>query len=350
MIQKIELALQKVHEYFNQLKLKISPEKTKFIIFTKSPFPIIQNYSLNVDGNNISLVKTVKYLGLTMDFNLTWNDHAKNIIGKATKMLNILKALRGTWWGGHPKILLTIYTALIRSTIEYSLFLIHISNSTLRSILQIIQNQAIRLALGYRRSTTINVMHAESKLPFINFRTQLLADKFILKVLSFNDSPVLQKIKKLDESLKTSDRFNTVLHFPLIKSYREISSLTSCKIQTHTHPIPYNYDYSAIIDDIDIDINSGTIIKKSDNTQHEFENIFNNTLSNHYAIFTDASKIPTADNAGLAFYTPFNNEYQQFKIHLQASIFTAEALAILMAIHHIIFSKQKKSYYLLRFS
>ena len=67
LIKKIELTLQNVHEYFNQLKLKISPEKTKFIIFTKSPFPIIQNYSLNVDGNNISPVKTVKY-----GFHLLW--------------------------------------------------------------------------------------------------------------------------------------------------------------------------------------------------------------------------------------------------------------------------------------
>ena len=60
---------------------------------------------------------------------MNWNEHAKYIIGRASKLINILKVLRGTWWGGHPQTLLQIYVSLIRATIEYSFYLIHISLS-----------------------------------------------------------------------------------------------------------------------------------------------------------------------------------------------------------------------------
>ena len=36
---------------------------------------------------------------------------------KVCELINIIKVLRGTWWGGHAQILLTVYRALIR--IEY---------------------------------------------------------------------------------------------------------------------------------------------------------------------------------------------------------------------------------------
>ena len=52
-------------------------------------------------------------------------------------------------------------------------------------------------------------------------------------------------------------------------------------------------------------------------------------------IFTDASKNQYAAFSGLAFFIPNSNIKQQFKIIPQGSIFTAEALAIILAIHHI---------------
>ena len=138
---------------------------------------------------------------MIIDENMNWNEHAKYIIGRASKLMNILKVLRGTWWGDHPQTLLQIYVALIRAIIEYSLYLIHITDTSLRTKLQKIQNQCIRLALGYRMSTPINVLHAESKIPYLDNRLQKLADNFTLKLLFQTSSPLLHRISTLNSNL-----------------------------------------------------------------------------------------------------------------------------------------------------
>ena len=163
-ILNLEHTLETVNSFFKELKLTLSPEKTKFIIFTKQNYNNIKDIKLCFNNTYISPSKVIKYLGLYIDYNLSWTDHFNYIIGKSTKLCNILKIVRRTWWGGHPQVLLNIYKSLIRSTMEYNLYLTNPKNTSLLDKLQKIQNQAIRLALGYRKSTPINVMHAEAKI------------------------------------------------------------------------------------------------------------------------------------------------------------------------------------------
>ena len=79
-----------------------------------------------VNGVKIGAVKAVKYLGTWIDEKLDWKTHAKYIIDKIQKPLNIIKVLRGNAWGGHPQILLNVYKGLMRSVIEYNGSCIHI--------------------------------------------------------------------------------------------------------------------------------------------------------------------------------------------------------------------------------
>ncbi|XP_031781630.1 uncharacterized protein LOC116416661 [Nasonia vitripennis] len=301
------------------------------------------NHSIEFNDAVIKESKSVKYLGMILDNTLSWNEHAEYIIAKSTKQLNILKFLRGTWWGGHPKVLKQSYLSLIRSSLEYGLFLTHIKNSNLRSKIQKIKNQAIRLALGYRRSTPINVMHSESKIPHFNDRIRYLSDNFILKLIA-HDTPLKQKIENLSITIANNDRLNIKNNFPIIRSYNEIKSLVQNKIQRHLHPIPYDYTYEAIVEQPDINVTSGLHIKKSANPPQEFEKIFNDTIITQYTIFTDASKMKNQEYTGLAMFIPSNNQAYQFKIHTEASIFTAEGLAIFLSLNNIINSNFKRAY------
>ena len=52
-ILKLENSLQEVVNYFKKIKLRISPEKTKFTIFFKSPFTSLKNYTLNLEENTL---------------------------------------------------------------------------------------------------------------------------------------------------------------------------------------------------------------------------------------------------------------------------------------------------------
>ena len=122
-INRLEQCLRKVNEYLKSHKLPLSVNKTKFIIFTQTEFKSIEQYQIEFDNVLIKPSRVIRYLGMYLDYKMTWQDHFNFIIGKATRLSNVIKCLRNTWWGGHPQVLLNVYKCLIRSTIEYNLYL-----------------------------------------------------------------------------------------------------------------------------------------------------------------------------------------------------------------------------------
>lgn len=88
----------------------------------------------------------------------------------------ILRRLSGVWWGSDPNIIIMLYKSLIRSKLEYGGFLIFSCKGALFYELQKIQNKCFRIALGYQNTTPINVMTAESKIPYLKFRFEFLAN------------------------------------------------------------------------------------------------------------------------------------------------------------------------------
>ena len=142
--------------------LEICPEKTKLVLFNKlnlnSNDPI---YNLKINDFFITPSLNVKFLGTILDHSFTFNDHFKYLSDKLRKTLNILKVLRGVWWGAYPYTLITNYDALIRSCLDYWSHIFTFENQKLFDRLEKIRNRTLRLAIVYRTSTLINFMLAE---------------------------------------------------------------------------------------------------------------------------------------------------------------------------------------------
>ena len=85
-------------EFFESIGLEIAPEKSQLIIFSKSN---IKEHTKEIKVKNqiIYSQQTVKYLGLILDSKLNWGAQANHVIDKVIRMINVLKILRGTWWG-----------------------------------------------------------------------------------------------------------------------------------------------------------------------------------------------------------------------------------------------------------
>ena len=96
------------------------------------------------------------------DSKLNCKVQANHTASQASKALNILKVLSGTWWGGNPQALLNVYTGLIRSKMEYGIYLWGSNIVDLKDRHQKIQNNALRLAMRCRFFTPIKILHAES--------------------------------------------------------------------------------------------------------------------------------------------------------------------------------------------
>ncbi|XP_011705468.1 PREDICTED: uncharacterized protein LOC105460667 [Wasmannia auropunctata] len=115
-----------------------------------------------------------------------------------------MAAVVSTKWGAQPESMLCLYRAIFRGAIEYgSLIFRIIGNRRVFLKLERLQYRAIRLALGYRMSTPINIMLAEAKEVPLETRFIYLSDKFLYKAYSSKFNLVTRSLRRL-ESLTTS--------------------------------------------------------------------------------------------------------------------------------------------------
>ncbi|KAL5259170.1 hypothetical protein ACHWQZ_G009582 [Mnemiopsis leidyi] len=103
--------------------LTISALKTKVVMFTWNKKwnlrPIV------VDNTTIELSTSAKFLGITLDNKLNYNEHINNTTKKATASLMQCRKAVGPTWGLTPKTCIWIYKTIIRPIITYYRPLIH---------------------------------------------------------------------------------------------------------------------------------------------------------------------------------------------------------------------------------
>ena len=105
----------------------------------------------------------LKLLGLTLDSKLTYSTPIHNISAHAHTTLQIIKELRTTGWGKQKEILMVAYKAVLRPALEYaSSIWSPLASSTSISILQVMQNAALRTATGCTQDTHIQHLHDET--------------------------------------------------------------------------------------------------------------------------------------------------------------------------------------------
>ena len=95
--------------------MSFHPDKCSVLQITTKKQPIQHNYILH--GHTLTTETSTKYLGVTIQNNLKWNEHINNIASSATKQLNFLKRnLKVT----SSKIKERAYQSIVRPKLEYN--------------------------------------------------------------------------------------------------------------------------------------------------------------------------------------------------------------------------------------
>ena len=155
---------------------------------------------LKLNGEMIETVNEFKYLGMTLDAPyLTWEPRIGKIVTNSLKTINLMRVLAGTKWGADRQSLLKINEALIRSKIAYGCpAFISAAESNLKK-LEVIQNAALRLALGVWRSTRIPNLQVEANVvPVKLFIKQQIIDHYL-------------KLKAQGPTTVLTSRYSTIL-------------------------------------------------------------------------------------------------------------------------------------------
>ena len=140
-----ELAI--LSDWFKANRLSLNVQKTNYIMFGYKNVPPSNgsqdlNFDIKIENVNILRVEFTKFLGVIIDFKLTWQRHINNIALKISKSLSILSRLRYKL----PKnCLLSLYYSLIYPHLSYCIIIWGCASKTLTNKLLILQKLGVRI-------------------------------------------------------------------------------------------------------------------------------------------------------------------------------------------------------------
>jgi len=209
--------------------------------------------------------------------------------------------------------------------------------------------KALRLVMGYRNSTPLNVILAEARKPPLFIQFKFLKLNFLSRVSTLSQHPLWPLLTSLDQILKNPSRRNKKVEIPLVNTFNILIPYKNI-LPLETKPLCFSYNYQAFFFAPNIDTVSGEKLKHPKDIMKDFSSIFNYEINNTRCIFTDGSVSPEATTSGFALLTSDGEYvYQKYQFPLKVSSFCAESLAILEAIRVIIKENWFKSSFLIHY-
>lgn len=163
-----EIGLRTIAETLNKNLLTLNLNKTKIINFhktskSKPPQHLLLKYHTCPKNNvpnkscNCSIVDQtdcIKYLGITVDSNLSFKTHIRLLANRTRKLIYVVKALRDCT---PPSTLRTVYFALCQSTLQYGIALWGGAAKSVLMELERAQRAVLKVMLkkSYRYSTDL---------------------------------------------------------------------------------------------------------------------------------------------------------------------------------------------------
>ena len=168
--KRLQKDLRKLAKWCAKWRIKLNPEKTKVIIFSRSylarkPEPILKLY-----GERLKIYPQVKFLGITFDSKFTFKKHFEDILGHCNARYHRIRLLTNKKWGPSPSTILQIYKQCVQPIFEYGSLSTITTSDTIISEIQWLQNKFIRLAMRLPKYISVKLLHDSSGLPYIKDR------------------------------------------------------------------------------------------------------------------------------------------------------------------------------------
>ena len=148
--------------WFKANKLTLNSDKSSFTIFRSSnKSNLILPDQINFLDQCIKRAPEIKFLGVILDENLTFNQHINEICSKLKRLFHIFYNIRDYL---NKQNIKTIYYALVYSRIKYGITVYGQACNTKIKRIQTLQNQLLKVLTGkeYRYST--DKLHSELEL------------------------------------------------------------------------------------------------------------------------------------------------------------------------------------------
>ncbi|XP_055605713.1 uncharacterized protein LOC129753889 [Uranotaenia lowii] len=310
--KKLQKAVTNVIDWADGIKFKISSEKSNILHICKrrrhKEVPPV-----TIDGKNVPEVKKARILGVT--FTKTFNFSSQIFETKAAleSRLNLLRAIGGRSYGGQRKTLLNMYSSICESKIFYAINTIGRKGINSLKPLMPSYNAGIRIAGGAMRSSPVLSLHAESgTLPW-QYR---LIERMATNTIRMLEKPHGTTTPASERSLQA---FQTLTGKPIPTIAR--SSMVCTRPWNCINP---NIDWSIK--------NRFKVGESNQKAVQLFKNHLEQRYSNLLKIYTDGSVANGQVGIGIS----WNNKELFYQLPEECTIFSAEAMAILLALKKIV--------------
>ena len=162
--------LDKLARWCAKWRIKLNPDRTRVIIFSKSQSAIRAEPDLALYGDLLLYYPHIKFLGITFGNRMTFIKHFEEILECYNNKCHRLRILVNKKWDPRPETILQIYEQCVRPIFEYGIVsTITVSESVINKI-QTVQNSFNRLALHLPKYVLACLIHEASRLPYVRER------------------------------------------------------------------------------------------------------------------------------------------------------------------------------------
>ena len=186
-------------------RIKLNPEKTKVIIFSRSILARKTELNLKLYGETLKIYPQVKFLGITFDSQLKFKKHFEDILDRCNTMYHRLRLLANQTKPLHTHSnLQTMYP----TNIEYGALSTITTSDNIISKIQRLQNKFIRLALRLPKYICSKLLHDSTGLPYVKDRLLSCATKSLDRIAQ---NPLVGESISRNRLNPAWDRFPTPL-------------------------------------------------------------------------------------------------------------------------------------------
>ena len=160
--------------------LTINENKSVWMLISKKHQPVTA--TLYIGTSQLKRVSEVKYLGVLIAQNLSWENHIQSVVCKAKQKLGVL--YRTFYKQCSVEVLRKLYISLIRPGLEYCCIVWDPSTKRLVEELERVQKFATKICLKQWHMTHYEEMLQTLNIPSLQFRRSYMKLVFLFKVMN----------------------------------------------------------------------------------------------------------------------------------------------------------------------
>ena len=326
MRRKMQHFMNKLVKWLEDWGMSINEGKTVRQIFSRK-----HNIStvIRIKHRAISQVKEHRLLGMIFDAPaLTWRKHILNLADSCRRRLDVMKTLSAISWGASRKILRMFYIAYIRSKMDYGAILYSGAAKTNLNLLNRVQNSAMRMITGARKTSPILSLEIDTVLPPLNLHREFQMMKTYIKLMFQGPQSSTYNILDMENAWQR-EKIGPVNSFMgSLKNMRN-TYILPMKAETLDANLPPWKDINSFIELV-LPISNNEITNNMEFNQYLEEN-----YKEYAAIYRDGSRLQIESSTLCAIYVPKDNLVTSYKLSPQHSVLGAELYAIYKSLEYI---------------